>query len=170
MNPLHQRDARPPSAARAHDADRALPTLEAQQLWFRVRRFDWTSLVLVPSGPGTSTGEIAARLYEAGRVLSEGPVALVQTESMDFEAIADLVLELSSRPKLARTAPDQKRTVISIHSVLEKPLATGIAQAADAALLCVQLRQASLADGRATLDLVGRERFVGSVLLRHRKP
>ena len=33
----------------------------------------------------------------------------------------------------------------------------------------LELRKTTLLDARATLDLVGRERFIGSVLLRPRK-
>ena len=172
MNPLRQREpaqALAPAPAHPQDHPPLLPAIDAQQLWFRVRLHEWSSLVIVPCGPDGSAAAVASQLCEAGRVLSEAPVTVLHAESMDLGAIADLMVELSNRPKVGRAAPDQQRVVISIDPVLANPLGTGIAQAADASLLCVQLRKATLADARATLDLVGRERFIGSVLLRPRK-
>jgi len=174
VSPLLQREpAQPlvaaPTPALAEEAEGLLPAIDAQQLWFRVRLHEWSSLVVVPAGAGTSATEVASKLGEAGRLLSEGPVTVLHAESMELGAIADLVVELSHRPKVGKSGPDQQRAIISIAPVLTNPLGTGIAQSADGALLCVELQKTTLADAKATLDLVGRERFVGSVLLRPRK-
>ena len=169
MNPLRQREPDFATAPDESDARAQLPTIDAQQLWFRVRLQEWSSLVIVPVGSGGTAAETASRLCEAGRVLSEGPVSVLHAERMEPSAIADLMVELSNRPKSGRTAADQQRLVISVDPVLTNPLGTGIAQAADAALLCVELQKATLADARATIELVGRERFIGSVLFRARK-
>ncbi|HSM93645.1 MAG TPA: hypothetical protein VLT47_12235 [Anaeromyxobacteraceae bacterium] len=58
------------------------------------------------------------------------------------------------------------QVVIAIRSVFEQPLGVAVAQAADAVVICVEMGQSRLKSARRTLQLVGPERVVGTLLLR----
>jgi hypothetical protein len=89
---------------------------------------------------------------------------VVNAEKMGPAAIRELIADLSNPPILVSPG-DRRRIVISIESVLSNPLGIGIAQAADAVVLCVRKGRTKIAAARRTIELIGRERFVGSVVL-----
>ena len=59
--------------------------------------------------------------------------------------------------------------IVALRSVFENPSTPVIASALDAAILCVGLRTTGVTAAKETLERVGRERFIGSVLLRRRR-
>jgi hypothetical protein len=71
------------------------------------------------------------------------------------------------RPALdAAPMPPVGRAIIAIQPVVDEPLGVEVAQAADAVVLCVQMGKARVPAARRTIDLIGRERVIGAVLLR----
>lgn len=164
-----------------------LPSRELQELWFATRRREWKSLVVVPASPGTSVLQIAQALGEVGGAIRMSPVQVVNAEGMDLDRIALLVMDLSgadqqpaaksavwtSAPEgagreaqTARSAPQSRATIVAIEAVAENPLILPLALAADAVLLCVEMGRTRLADARHTIELIGRDRIIGTVLLR----
>ncbi len=153
---------KPPAEPAVGDPRLANPDL--QHLWFQVQRREWSSLVVVPADGDFVAGTIATQLWKVGCALSAPPPEILNCERMDSSAIAQLVVSLSRAPGSPRDT-NQRRIVISIESVLSNPLGVGIARAADAVLLCVRKRQTKLDAARRTIELIGRERFIGSVVL-----
>ena len=151
-----------------------LSSADAQRLWLEVRRRQWLSLVMVPADPGTVAAGIATSLAEAGATLGDRELRVLNAEGMGTEAIrtviADLKLiaELSSGAVSANTG-NPWRVVITIDSVETNPLGVILAQAADAALLCVRKGKTELAAARKTVELIGRDLFIGSVVLSGRR-
>jgi hypothetical protein len=147
-----------------------LTSEDAQRLWIEVHRRQWSSLVLVPADPGGSAGGIATSLANAGAALGDPELRVVNAEGMGVEAIrgviADLKLmaDLSTRAVSATTG-NPWRVVVTVESVLSNPLGIMLAQAADAALLCVRKRKTKLSAARKTVELIGRDLFIGSVVL-----
>jgi len=143
---------------------------DAQRLWLEVHRHQWSSLVLVPADPGASATSIAASLAKAGAALGDPELRVLNAEGMGLEAIrgviADLKLmaDLSTRAVSTSTG-DPWRVVVTIESVLSNPLGVMLAQAADMALLCVRKRKTKLAAAQKTVELIGRDLFIGSVVL-----
>jgi hypothetical protein len=58
------------------------------------------------------------------------------------------------------------KLVISIPAVVSEPLGLAVAQFADAVLLTVHLGKTRIAEVRRTIDLIGRDRIVGCVIVR----
>jgi len=56
--------------------------------------------------------------------------------------------------------------VTCIDSIISNPVGLMVAQAAERALLCVPLGATRFSEATRTLELVGKERFLGSVTLR----
>jgi hypothetical protein len=77
---------------------------EIQQLWFRIARDGWKSLVLVPADAGISVARIATSLAEVGGRLRDAPVTAIVADSLDYESarmLADLQLRARLEPRAA---------------------------------------------------------------------
>jgi hypothetical protein len=163
-----------------------LPSRELQELWFATRRKDWKSLVVVPAAPGLSAFPIAKALGEIGGVIRMSPVQVVNAEGLDLPSIAMLVQDFSgdqqrgggsvwtsaspgnNGPQGAEpfsTLKQERAFIVAIEPVVTNPLALPLALAADAVLLCLELGVTDVEAAKHTIDLVGRDRLVGSVLL-----
>jgi hypothetical protein len=62
------------------------PGRDYQELWFRLARIPWASLVLVPADSGTSVAEIATSLAEVGTSLRDTPVTAIVADTIDYES------------------------------------------------------------------------------------
>ena len=162
MRPIPQRERSNSAASPEPVGAPRLANLGFQQLWFQVQFRDWSSLVVVPADADIAAAGVATSLWKVGCALSAPPPQLINCEKMGPSAIADLVASLSRSLVSAKDV----RTVISIESVLSNPLGVGIARAADAVLLCVRRGQTKLDAAQRTIELIGRQCFIGSIVLR----
>ena len=128
-----------------------------QELWPRLADGGWSSLAVVPADPGGNAVAIARALAEVGTRLGEAPVVAVAAEALDYASARDL-LELQRRAGSAQL-------VLALPPVLVEPLGLAVAREADAVLLTVVRGRTRLADVRRTVELLGRERLVGCVLV-----
>jgi hypothetical protein len=179
----------------ARDSEKhALPSRDFQELWFATRRRKWRSLVVVPASPGSSALHIAQALGEVGSAIRMSPVQVINAEGMDLERIARVVSDITGELKAegkgdpqaasawtsgpagasaagkdvtaARSGPAERATIIAIEAVAQNPLLLPLALAADAVLLCVEVGRTKLDDAHHAVELIGRDRIIGTVLLR----
>jgi hypothetical protein len=178
----------------ARDSEKqALPSRDFQELWFATRRRKWRSLVVAPASPGSSVLHIAQALAEVGSAIRMSPVQLINAEGMDLDRIARLVQDISGEAKAevkgepqpppvwtsgpagasaagkdvaARSGPAERATIIAIEAVAQNPLLLPLALAADAVLLCLEIGRTKLDDAHHAVELIGRDRIIGTVLLR----
>lgn len=137
----------------------ALPSPELQKLWLALQRHAWTTLAVVPAHPGDSGLPVARALLDAAAAFPEsGPLHLVDALAVEEDSAAGLVREMKARAS-------EGRAVVALGSPLLKPAGLRVALAADVALLSVSLGDTDFASAQRTLELVGRERFLGSVTL-----
>lgn len=132
---------------------------EWQRIWFAVRSQAWTSLALVPSNPGIDAARIAESLAAMGRVHGERPVTLINAmgvEIANVQAVTDAI---------AASVGRGDRVIVAVGPVTDQPSSVAIAQAASAALLVVRLGESHLDAAQGALLAVGRDRFLGSVVL-----
>lgn len=141
------------------------PTKETQQIWFMLAKSRWKSLALIPADEGGSTAALAASLAEVGRQLREGAVTALQLPRLDYITAAGIADAIAAAGR-GEGVPENLQVIIALPPVLDDPLGVAIAHAADAAVLCVEMGKSRIKSARKTIELVGRERFVGSVLLR----
>src|SRR3984893_16397531 len=149
-----------------------LPSLDLQQLWFSLLRYEWSSLVVVPADEGCSAQRIAESLAEMGTLHLGKPMTSLVTTGLDLARTSELMTSVmvheivrnTDGPKGRSTPPWLGRNVvIAIDPVATNPAGIAVAIAADAALLCVTLGKTRLSDAERTVDLIGRERFIGCV-------
>jgi hypothetical protein len=153
------------TAQDAPAADPRLPSIDFQKLWFQTQRRPWSSLVVVPADPGRTAAEIAISLGKVGTILGDSAPKVLNAERMGAPVVAELIADLSNQRLSPISGAGRRRIIISIESILSNPLGIGVAQAADTVLLCVRKRRTKLAAARTTIELIGREHFVGSVIL-----
>ena len=162
-----------------------LPPREVQELWFATRRRVWKSLCLVPAAPGVSVLGIAEALAQVGRVIRRIPITVLKAEGMDLAGVAEMVMQItgevaplaptstawtsgSTRGGLPDPISENSPVIIASESVVSNPLILAVALAADSIVLCVTLGETDLPSARHSIELIGRERLMGVVLVRPR--
>jgi hypothetical protein len=150
------------------DRPRSRRDLDIEGLWFTLSRMQWRSLVLVPSDEGASAVEVAAALADVGRRLRAGPVTfLLLSGPMDYAAAGKIVQAVGGRREAERPEERQGdgRLIIAIPPVVTEPLGLAVTEVADAVVLCVQRGESRMRAAERTLELVGRDRVVGALML-----
>lgn len=144
-----------------------VPGTAAHSLWFAVQTRPWASLAVLPAGPGESAKNVAEALYDVGALASGGPMRLVDARDVTLTTSAAIILNMTSlvaAPGERRTGGTQ-RVVVVLSSVVEVMAGIPIAMAADAVVLTVTLGKTRLEDARRTVELVGAQRVIGTILV-----
>lgn len=167
--PLEQRPSEPTLAAEAPSdpaeplGDVAIDPASAiawQRLWLSTQRREWRSLAVIPVGGRIATPPVARSLVSVG---SSHLGALIRLNDATAITIAGLGACLRG---LTDPRESAARVIVALGSVLENPASLAVAQAADAAILCLVLGESSISEAERTIEEVGRARFVGSLILR----
>lgn len=136
---------------------------ELLHLWTQLtQREKWSSLVVVPAQPGTSGLAAGRAIVSVGNQYRERPVRLINAEGLRPGAVSRLVRDI-------RAYVEQGGMIVTcIDSILTNPVGLEVALAAERALLWVPLGSTQFSVARRTLELIGKERFLGSVTLQPR--
>lgn len=145
------------SSAVAMQGSAEMPSTDVQRLWFATLKKEWSSLAVLPSHPGGSAGPIGKALARVAALQKDSSIKLISAEGTDLAGASRLIIEMTSHVAQGGLA------IVVLDSVISNPAGIPVALAADAALLCVQLKQADVDTGRRTLELLGEAKFVGAV-------
>jgi hypothetical protein len=135
------------------------PDNEWQRVWLAVRQHAWTSLALVPSHRGIDVVKLAESLAATGRVRGDRSVTVVDATGVQMAGVTELI------ESITEAVNRQEWVIVPVDAITENPSAIAVVQAASAALLAVRLGESLLASAQGTLDALGRDRFLGSVLV-----
>lgn len=130
-----------------------------QQLWFAVLRHEWRSLAVVPVAPGSSGLEVANALSEIGGIHRRAPLVVFESLKLELKQVASMLQELSAE------AQEEGRALVALDSPLSNLSGVPIARAADRVLLVIDLGKTDLASAREVMDLVGRDKVIGAVVI-----
>ncbi len=140
------------------DSGDALDRADWQGLWQRTRTLEWHTLALVPGDDQTSTAGVATLLARLSRDQGD-PIQVADVRALRPKHI-DAFLDW------ARWEASQGARILFVTGPVRTNLATvPITRAADCALLCVSLGVTSAVAARTTIEQIGRERFLGSLLV-----
>lgn len=142
------------------------PSPAHQALWFALAKKRLVSVALVPTAEGRAAADLAAALVEIGQRLGDSPITAVVADVMDYAFVsrtAEVVAMTGGGEKRPSASPLE--VIIAIRPVTTDPLGLAVVQAADAAVICVELGRSKLSDVRRTIALIGRERIAGSVTI-----
>jgi hypothetical protein len=132
-----------------------------QKLWLSVQGRPWSSLALVPAADGAPDGfglTVAAVLARIGIMHLGIPIQVADGTTIPLIHLAQFEAELS------RLRGQNERVLIALAPITENPITVPLAQAADAAVLCVMLDMMQSAEAKRTVDRIGLNRFVGSAI------
>lgn len=129
-----------------------------QRIWIGTQRRPWRTLAVVPADLRISTFEIASLITALGLQRGE-PIGLADVRNLGLERVAT-VLEMTER-----LVESGERIVFAARSISENLSTIPIAQAVDGVLLCASVGSTPLALLEETVAQIGKERFVGSLLI-----
>jgi len=136
---------------------------EWQRLWLSVQSRPWGSLAVVPAATGAPkdfTLTIAMTLARTGIMHLGVPIQVADGTQIQLSNVTQFLEEVR------RLREDGDLILIAVAASRESPVTTSLAQAADAALLCVVLEKMGWGEARETVRNIGHQRFLGSVLFR----
>jgi hypothetical protein len=134
---------------------------EWQRLWLSVESRPWRSLALVPAAEGAPldfTLVVAVTLSRTGMVHLGRPIQVADATQVPLDQLARFLAEVR------RVTESGERLLVALPPAGNSPITTSIAQATDAALLCVQLDRMASAQAKRTVKLIGQQRFFGSAI------
>src|SRR5580700_6189103 len=129
-----------------------------QRMWLCTQSREWRTLALVPGDEYTSTFDVANLIVR--RALDHG-------ETIQVADLREISLQrVDSFLERSRWGAGQSGRVIFATESASVNLATvPLARSADCAILCVSLGRTRLDAVRNSVEQIGRERFLGSLLV-----
>jgi hypothetical protein len=167
------RSIRPPGTSGALPPRRGAPTSIAQELWFAATRREWITLAVVPAAAKASALPVACALVDAGSFFRGRPVELVRATGSDVSTSVGMDWAAGADHRPSPSVPGEPPSemferVIVLDSVLSNPIGVSIAQSADAVLVVAEKGETDLSDVQWTVQAIGREHFIGCVLVSSR--
>lgn len=140
-------------------------TPDWQRLWLasQTSARPWRSLALLPAGPGASPEtlvRIAVSLAHTGMTHLGTPIHVADATRITLAQLAQFTEELEHYGKQSGIV------LVALPALSESVTSLPLAQATDWVLLCVLLGKMSMAEGKKTIDRIGKPRFIGSAVFR----
>ncbi len=132
-----------------------------QLAWLATLDASWRSLAIVPAEPGVATWDIAQAFLGVALRHQGSPVVAADLRSVTLAEVAPLLREVERR-----IVDGGERVLMALSCVDASPGSSLLAKAADRALLCVQLGSSSVRLAETAIQTVGRDHFLGTLLLR----
>jgi hypothetical protein len=140
-----------------------------QELWFSLARHPWRSAVLVPADPAIRSDEAAHALAGIGRKLGFTQVSALVADQIEFATVGQLTSRVAAAQAPAADGAAPPQIIVAIPPVVLQPLGVAVARAADTVVICLAVGQTSLEHVRHTIELVGRERIRGAMVVPARR-
>jgi hypothetical protein len=140
---------------------RAMDDIGSQLLWLATQRRTWRSLAVVGASEGVPTIEIA-NMFAKLAWWYRGQASSVA----DFRDLSLRLVDYQLRDVAAQLERESITIVIALRSIFENPTVVPVASVADAAILCVKLGATKIKHARRTVETIGRDRFIGTIVLR----
>jgi hypothetical protein len=135
--------------------------VEWQRLWLAIQSRPWRTLALIPAGEGASldfTPRVAMLLSRTGMVHLGRPVQVADATHVPLNQLTAFFNEV------ARSTGQGERLLVALPPAGKNAIAVEIAQASDAAVLCILNQKMTTSAAKRTVKLVGASRFVGSAV------
>jgi hypothetical protein len=133
------------------------PPHELKDFWLSVLPRAWSSLAVVPGGPGLTARDAAAAAWEVAHALELGDLQVLESEGMPPSDAARL------QRGVLRLVESGTRVVVSVDYPLESPGALPVLAGVDAAVLLVRVGTSGIAEADRVIGLIGRARVLGCI-------
>lgn len=137
--------------------------VDCQRIWLATQTRPWRTLAIVPVEKGMQTFEVASLITGVG---------LHHGESIGLADLRDIRMNrVASFLEASKVIVDRgERVVFATRSIAENLATIALARAADGVILCVKLGSSSIGSVEETIKQIGKERFLGSILLQEPAP
>jgi hypothetical protein len=163
MEPSEQRVERERSSTapsrRISQFSRPWERAEYQMIWLRVASRDWRTLAVVPAEDGMSTYEVATLLMTLGASHGES-VGVFDFRDVKMNRAVDVIKDVE------RQLDRGERIVFATRSIRENLATIPLARAVDCVVLCVSIGSTSMGFATETVEQIGKDRFIGSIVVR----
>jgi len=158
-NPPH-----PAAALVKRDSGRpnALDDVASQLLWLATQRRVWRSLAIVGGSKEVPTIPVANMLAKLAWWYRGQPSSVA-----DFRDLSLRLVEYQLSDVAAQLERAPNTIVVALRSIFENPTVVPVARTVDAAVLCIQLGVTKISDSRKTVDAIGRDKFLGTIIIPH---
>jgi hypothetical protein len=130
-----------------------------QKIWLAAQRSDWRSLAIVSAEKGRSTVGVAQMLLRVGWQHRGLPMGLADLRNVPLSHIDAAISQVKAH------VDNGDRVIVALGSIFDNPTTVALAQAVDRVLLCVTLGETSGANAEQTVAEIGKERFIGTIIL-----
>ncbi|HLK37273.1 MAG TPA: hypothetical protein VKU41_11015 [Polyangiaceae bacterium] len=137
--------------------------LRLQKLWLGLERRSWRSLAVLGASAGVETYEISELLAQLAWRYRGQPSSVCDLRDLGMRLVDYEIAEIG------RQLEAGLRLIVALRSIFENPTAAPIARNVDAVLVCVALGDTRFKAAEETIAAVGRDRVVGSIVLRPNK-
>ncbi len=149
------------------DAPRPIPgpwdRPDCQRIWLGTQVQDWRTLAVVPGDEDLSSYEIASLIMALGLHHGE-PIGVADLRDIGLSKVR------ASLDVVDFHVDRGERVVLATSAITSNLATVALARAADAAVLCVAFGSTSLALVKETVEQIGKEHFIGSLLLHKSEP
>jgi hypothetical protein len=121
----------------------------------------WSTVAIVPAGSGAPADfalTIAVTLARIGMIHLGQPIQVADATGIPLVHLVQFSEELQ------RLKRDGDLVLVALAPVSENPITVPLAQATDASLLCVLIEAMASREARTTVEKIGAQRFLGSVV------
>ncbi|MGC4093497.1 MAG: hypothetical protein QM756_37485 [Polyangiaceae bacterium] len=136
-----------------------------EKLWLALRRERWRTLALVPAGKGSTPDlslEVASQLIRVGSMHLGMRLRIADATQVKIFELNQFMAEVEA------VVREDDMISIALAPLQENSTTVAVAQAADAAVLCVALDEVSSQDAKRSISEIGKEKFLGSVAFKTR--
>ncbi|HEX8790754.1 MAG TPA: hypothetical protein VF765_07365 [Polyangiaceae bacterium] len=145
--------------ARAAAIPSAVDDVRMQHLWLSLQQRSWRSLAVLPATKGIDTLPAANKLAKIAWWYTGQPACVLDMRDLSLRLLEHQIRDMAAQLQ------GGERVLVALRGVSENPTAIPLAMAADAAVLCVELGKTDVKGAKRTLAAIGRERFLGAVLV-----
>lgn len=144
-------------------------TTEMARLWLSLRAGErpWRSLALVPASAGCGPDtllQIAVALARVGMEHVGEPIQVADGTRLTLGQVTPFIERVTEFTSTGGTV------LVSVSALKDNITALPVVKAADCALLCVVMGDMSLKEAQITVEQIGAQHFLGSVMLRNGAP
>jgi hypothetical protein len=147
-------------ARRVLDGPNPWDDVRLQRLWLAIERCEWRSLAVLSASPAVDTIHLAELLAQLAWRYRGQPSSVCDLRDLSMRLIEYQAQEMREQ------IDGGTRLVVALRSIFENPTATPIAKQTDAVVLCVVLGDTNFKAAEETISTVGRDRVIGSIILR----
>ncbi len=137
--------------------------VEWQRLWLALQARPWAALAVVPASSGAPPDfsmRIAMTLARTGMIHLNAPIHVADAIDLQLGNVKVFQNEIAE----ART--HGARILLALAPIGENPVSETLVQATDGAVLCVLLDRMDASGASRTVERLGKNRFLGSILFR----